>query len=434
MQKKFKSLLLVAALVASAAMVFLACGTGEAIALSVIEKEIDESGKLLGTNIEDGSIYNNYEPPAEPSSSSEQPNPPSDPSSSSQPPAVPSSSSVGTTPSPTPSSSSRGSGNGSSSSRSTTVSSSSSPPAQTGDCGAATNSPSSSCGWNKTIVIGGDQIAPTGDNVTRWAYKDSEDEVAPCKSLTGGIGTVSGKTYFLWAIKNDASVYCGKIKAATKPTLSGTCTWSKNPTSAATGAKPSGVTLSDGEVCNGANVVYKNGSTTWPTNGIVPAGEYSNVKATVDCGSINVEPKSCEKLVVNAAEAKNIVCEGGWNASDCEGSLERTIEEGECISVSIINPPAGNEYHKPADVTLKMRCETEGTPTANESDRIVSFSMTYTTSGEADRTYKKSGNYSAEQIYENIGVAKAGETKNPMGKVCLISVHNITKVKCTLGP
>ena len=86
-----------------------------------------------------------------------------------------------------------------------------------------------------------------------------------------------------------------EAKVAPNPTLSGTCAWSKNPTSSALGAIPSGVLLSNaygrcGTSTDGAlpTSAYSGGKySSWPANGVVDAGTYS-VSTNVTCATTQV--------------------------------------------------------------------------------------------------------------------------------------------------
>jgi len=125
------------------------------------------------------------------------------------------------------------------------------------------------------------------------------------------------------------------------PILTGDCTWSKNPTSLAQGAKPSGVSLqySYGRCGNGTSdgalptTAYGgDGVAQWPTNGIdnLAVKTYSSVKTTVNCTPA-VTQKSCPSLQVNKGCSVVI---NSFNAV-------ATVPKGECFDVKYT--ATGNE-------------------------------------------------------------------------------------------
>ena len=87
------------------------------------------------------------------------------------------------------------------------------------------------------------------------------------------------------------------------PSLSGNCSWNRNPTSSAIGAIPSGVSLSNaygrcGTLTNDTlpKSAYSGGKySSWPINGVVDAGTYS-VSTNVTCAATQV---SCPTLTVS---------------------------------------------------------------------------------------------------------------------------------------
>jgi len=437
-------LLVIAALVSCAAIVFIACGAGEVLNLTDIEREVDTaSNSGLQTSIGDGTIYSGYEAPS--SSSEPPPPPPPGPGGSSSstytpPPSGNSSAGGSTQSSGSSGNSSAGGSTQSSSSRGSTGGNSSVSQAP-GGCGeAAKPSQLTSCKWSNMEPLPGDKISAQieGCTVIKTYYKDGTG-FAPCLDLSGSITAGDGREYSLYADvdcgSGTTSITCNSVAKTKKaPTLDGTCTWSKNPTSAATGAKPSGVTLNDpshvcGATADGKDAVYKNGSTTWPTDGMVDAGTYSNVKATYDCGSYSIEPKSCPELVVNAVEANMISCDGGWAATNCGNILGKDLELGDCLGVEVINIPAGDQYNKPTH-NFNMICSVK-THTANNDDKEVSFTMTYNTTD-----YPSKGEYHAPEIKKSVGTSIPDASYHYPDmtgkKVCFKAAHNATVVTCRL--
>jgi len=136
--------------------------------------------------------------------------------------------------------------------------------------------------------------------------------------------------------------------------LSGTCAWSKNPTSSAKGATPSGVSLSNaygrcGALTGDASPValpvsaYSGGKyTPWPTNGIVDAGTYS-VSTNVTCATTQV---SCPSLVVSQGNA--VIVEYDPNA---QNQVKKDVPVGDCFDAQYTWKDAG--WHP----NMNVRCD-----------------------------------------------------------------------------
>ena len=130
------------------------------------------------------------------------------------------------------------------------------------------------------------------------------------------------------------------------PSLTGECRWDRNPTTTARGAMPSGVTLvDDDKICGSTKppitYIYNNDDESWPKNGIVPAGTYSDVKAAVNCSGYDVPPVICPALKVSAGADYLIVCNGdqiydkncNMNGKIMNGGIK--VQNDECIDVVI---------------------------------------------------------------------------------------------------
>jgi len=386
MQKKLKSLLAVASLVAAVAVFFLACGEGQPMPFD--GPEISEVEHVLDDNIKDGSIYNGYEPPPqEESSSSVAPPPP--PSSSSQNNPTPSSAAEPVSSSsrsqtvsssdsepPPPSSSSQSTQQSSSSSRAQTVSSSSQASQTANGCGASNPKSGFTCDWNKTTNLAPDfKLTPTqtgkGDCEITWNYAKGDQNpvnewqlLYDCYELseTDGIITEGSKTYALFAkLTCSDGVHINKcaheVTAGAAPYLEGECKWSKTPTTTARGAVPSGVSLVDTDkICGSTKppVVYKydGGSKTWPAEGgpLPEAKTYEDVQATVACPNYSVVPTDCPALPVKAGADYQFTCTDGIAAANCSKS-KQAVQNDECIDVEITWT---NQYDHP---TIKMICD-----------------------------------------------------------------------------
>jgi len=355
MQRKLKSLLIVASLFVALSIVFIACGAGDVIEITGDYKDaIDGSEIAMISNID--KILEGYEPPPssaeERSSSSEDSWTPE--SSSSQNSNIQSSSSANN-PNPGNSSSSQQS---QPSSNSNTPSSSSTPPTSTTGC--KENNPKSgfSCSWNITAPLlpgvnlkPGSYTLPAGCSVS-WKYLDDNSPLAVdrgCKATDeNGFTSEGSKTYNLFAVLTcEDGVHTNKcspeLSSKKAPTLDGSCEWVKNPTTTAKGGIPktSNVTVVDTDgICKTAkSVVYKyaGGTKTVPaTTGIIEAGVYEDVKAVLNCpdytDSENVTV-SCPKLTVNAG-AEHSMGDETPKTQVPQITLDG-VGQGECIEIAL---------------------------------------------------------------------------------------------------
>ena len=157
--------------------------------------------------------------------------------------------------------------------------------------------------------------------------------------------------------------------------MSGACSWSKNPTSSAKGATPSGVTLSNSYGrcklggSTGANQndgtlptrAYYNGNTAWPDNGLVSAGTYANVKTNVYCGTqLPAQQVTCPSLTVNAGSEHVFTAISDGNKID--------VQIGECMDVEYDWVPANcSQYHCDPSPAMKIECEIDPQFSYNET-------------------------------------------------------------------
>ena len=139
------------------------------------------------------------------------------------------------------------------------------------------------------------------------------------------------------------------------PSLTGTCAWSKNSTTSAKGATPAGILLNDPDnICGATNppVVYKydGGSKTWPTTGLVPAGIYNDVQATVNCPAYDIAPIMCPALTVIAGSEHSIGTDAPIEVMG-SGLSVGGIGQDECINITI---NWDNQHYQPP---VRIRCD-----------------------------------------------------------------------------
>jgi hypothetical protein len=377
MQRKLKSLLAIASLVGSAAIFFIACGDGEMIQLN--DQNINDLLDIADNNFKTDLDSIIKDGPTEPSSSSSEP----EPSSSSR--------------ASEPSSSSNGEATPSSSSRASTQSSSSAPVTQSSSSRAAASSSSKAssggenvcqkenkksgftCDWNKTTNIApGVNLKPTksGDSgcEIEWFHVIGDqnpvndwDLALGCEPLPeDGVITEGSKTYALFAkltCSGTSTPYVNKcaheVSAGAAPYLKGTCSWSKNPTTTARGAVPSGIeVVDDDKICGTTKppVVWKydGDSKTWPKEGgpLPEAKTYSDVRATAACSNYDIEPSAnCPALPVKAGADYQITCKGDQISATTCNKIEQAVQNDECIDFEI-NWTNAN-YHP----NIKITCE-----------------------------------------------------------------------------
>jgi hypothetical protein len=146
------------------------------------------------------------------------------------------------------------------------------------------------------------------------------------------------------------------------PSLSGTCTWSKNPTSSGKGATPSGVSIAN--TYGRCGTLTSNGATptplpttayggtgvsSWPTDGIVPAGTYSDVKTKANCTPA-VTQVSCTTPLEVKAESEHTLSSKGGSGVD--------VPSSECMDVEYDWKPSNcnKDYCDPLPA-LVITCE-----------------------------------------------------------------------------
>ena len=439
MQKKLKSLLAVACLVSATAMFFIACGDGEMIKLTAdeikdlteVEGTLDyEIGKIV-TDIQNGGGTSNPGPGVS-SSTTPPPPPPSSPGpgvSSSTTPPPPSS------PGPGVSSSSRTSGV--SSSTAPPPSSAAPPPSASSGNKCVEENPRSgfTCSWDKTtgltpgyMLKPANSAAPSGCTVAwHYAYGD-QLPILPvefrsnCFPLdNAGVKADGGRAYALVAnltcgTSTHKNVCTPSVLAGDAPYLDGACKWDKNPPTvpAARGSIPSGVTAVDKDKVCGVgstpSVVYKydGGAKTWPANGIVPVGEYKDVKAylsncpnypgaasvTSDCGTLTV--------VAGSDHVIELECEGvdKGDLAKCKGTNKATLKPEECLDLTVL--------HYTGDPRP-----------AKASCRVV-------TGNDGKASYKFGGvNGQISGYFDAIDIGTFKNGENNFGTLCLISGGNI---------
>jgi hypothetical protein len=453
MQKKLKSLLMAASLVAAVAIVLIACGDGEPLDIDSKVKEIDGAGTQLGAEIAEGTVKEGIPPP----SSSESPE-----SSSSEELGGTSSQGGGGTSSQggggTSSqggggTSSQGGGGTSSGGVSSSVqSSSSSGPKSSAQAasGCKESNPKAgfTCGWNVTgTLTPGVLIKPTfsgqGDCSIAWKYVDEFDSTLPdavinrmCTATTeNGFESEGSKNYVLFAELTCAdgthTTACNPkdgLSSKRAPYLTGDCTWGKydkQPTTSARGAEPTGVTLVDEDkLCGGTKppIVYKyaDGSKNWPAGSVDP-GTYTDVQATVPgCTAYNVVPSaSCPRLEVNAGADHIIECTSEWQAANCGGIGKNsvTLLADECVEMNVLKV---SEQSK-VGVSLVMRCQAGG------PENVENVSVTLALNGTS-KTYN--GSWSWNGVID-IGKTKLGD--NEFGMLCLTAISGKSNVKCDFG-
>jgi len=254
---------------------------------------------------------------------------------------------------------------GSSSSSSTQGGQSSSSKAATVTGACVENNPISgfTCAWDGyksgSILIPGKVLKPSGTIpsgcTVAWQYKDDVSPLADClQTNENGLISEGSKNYVLFAkLTCDDGVHINACNPTDgwsykkAPELVGTCTWSKNPTTSARGATPSGVTVVDTDnVCSSPTVVYKYADGTWPSTGILTAWQswdkthtetYTDIEATVNnCPALANATVRCPPLEVGAGADYQITCSDGVNPSYCEGKTNSVkLQNDECVDVEI---------------------------------------------------------------------------------------------------
>lgn len=459
MQKRLNSLLGVCSFVAAATLVFIACGSGDMIVFtsgSQLGTEVQTSGDAMKVKIEesDTAMFPEGKPkPPPPESSWEVPlssavGPPPVSSSVVAPPPLSSS-----LPPPPLSSSSYVIVLPSSSGSPPIVASSSSRAAPVPVSGCKESNPKAgfSCQWDgwvdKATLVPGKILKPaaatppSGCSSIEWKFADDTTGIILnnfCEKLPeAGTSALGSRNYVLFA---ELTCEDGKHTTACKPTagwsskiaptLSGECKWSRNPTTSAKGATPSGVSVVDPDkVCSSPTVVYKyeSGAKDWNlTTGILTEWgsgvwksdkkhkeTYKDVTPTLNCAayseSITVDP--CPALEVSAGADYTIEldCSGVGNdgLDKCKGKNEAVLSpDKSCVEMYVINYTGDP---RPAVV----ECNVDG----NGGAADVTLKGT---------THKLTGYYG----YFDLGNFKSGE--NEFGTLCLTSTGSVT-VKCKIS-
>ncbi len=264
-----------------------------------------------------------------------------------------------------------------------------------------------------SVTVGNAQQASCPSAQTQILIEGNRAVAGTIKAVA--TATCKGGTYRL-----DSAV----ATVVPNPGLSGTCAWSKNPTKAATGATPSGVTLGNaygrcGALTDGAlpTTAYTSTSPSvaqWPTNGMIAAGTYGSVSTNVSCASTQV---TCPSLTVNAGADYSVECNNSLEAANCSPSGNVFIfqEVGECADISVMGWT--NQYNLP---NVKVNCETQN------GQNSASFSISL----NGGTAISASGSYYASTS-QPLGAIKLGD--NEFGTLCLTAMANVGSVKCT-GP
>jgi hypothetical protein len=276
-------------------------------------------------------------------------------------------------------------------------------------------------GANKYLSIGADLPACDISSVT-IANPGKDD--ANCGEVTyenSGSTSTAGKVY------GRAVATCSGSKRTLKeyeaevvpdPSLSGNCSWEKNPVKAANGATPSGVSLTNSygrcgtlnDAALPATAYVAEGVSSWP---IRVAGTY-DVKTNISCMP-EIEQKNCPKLeVINGADYM-IECKGSLSSIDCRKTVNLKVDE--CVEIAVLGYT--EQFFLP---NLIMRCEANG----NISSGNVSYTLAF---NEKTLATISGSIYVSSQV--SLGQIKLGD--NDLGTLCLKSVSGTTEVKCD-GP
>ena len=277
-------------------------------------------------------------------------------------------------------------------------------------------------GTNKYLSIGAELPNCTG-SVT---VKNPGEDEANCGKVTyenEGSTSSAGKVYGRAVATCSGSKKTLKEYEATvvpNPSLSGSCSWEKNPVKALVGATPGGdVALQDsygrcGSLKDGAltsSSFVAEGISKWP---VTVAGTY-DVKTNITC-TPEIEQKSCPKLEVIDGADYMIECNGGIDENKCGGKDKdkAILKVDECAEIVV-------KWTESSDLpNVIMRCEVSGSQ---------NMSYTLTLNGKAEPTVTTSQWSAQSQVA--LGKIKVGE--NELGTLCLKSVSGTNEVKCTIG-
>jgi len=313
--------------------------------------------------------------------------------------------------------------------------------------GCAENNPKEDfyCGWNVAgnFLLPGIPIEPEysgeDDCSISWKYKDEISPLADClQTNENGLISEGSKTYLLFAELNcggtkhtNACTPTEGLSSKRAPGLTGSCIWSKNPTTTARGATPSGVAVSDPDkICTSPTVVYKyNGGTkTWPSTGILPEWSswdkkhtetYTDIEATLNCPAYPMPVTSqCPPLEVNAGADYLIECTGKFDDKSCKvgstagNSVNMKVDE--CVEINVMGYT--DKYNI---ATVIMRCETQGTQ--------QSASVTLSLNGMPTTTR---GDWIVQPI---VNLGRINEGDNEFGTLCVTALSGAASVTCK-GP
>jgi hypothetical protein len=213
-------------------------------------------------------------------------------------------------------------------------------------------------------------------------------------------------------------------QANNEPRLEGTCVWSENPATMARGAVPSGVSIVDTDnVCgNKKSIVYKydEGFETWPANGIVKAGIYDDVEATLNCPAYS-KPVAvpCPPLIVDEHSDYQMICNGSQLSSTICNKIEQKVKSDECIDVEI------NWTNTAFHPNITMTCEGQFSG-ANASSMI-------TLKVGSKPVVSKSGDYYVSVSTAIINNIPVGVTKVSGICVSYTTTGSNPDVRCRLG-
>jgi len=387
MQKKLKSLFMVASFVAAATLVFIACGNGVGEKITgELDNDIFTSKGKIEKDIEAGNFGSTEPVSSEAISSSSQITPPHSSSSIAS----------GTSSSAPPigGNSSSTTGTQSSSSSAPPRSSSSAPVQATGCKASASPRPNYTCGWNitgiltpGTILKPKDPAPPSGCSAVKWKYAPGTSAMIlnnECAEVPAdGFAALGSKNYVLFAELTcdgtNVTTACDPkegLSSKVAPILDGECKWAKNPTTTARGGIPSGVSVVDTDhICTSPTVEYKyaNGTKDWPKTGLLDEWKdwkkkdtaTYNVEATLKCtGYPATVTSACPPLKVSA-ESDHLIectCVGDaqcqveaniCKADGAEKSNKVTLTKDECVEVYVYG--YNNPHYMPE---VGMRCQT----------------------------------------------------------------------------
>jgi len=372
MKSKLNSLVIIALLFVSLAIVFVACGGGDMVDLSAITQDVNGANTNLEDEIKDPNSPIWTQPDLPSSSSDVQPPPSSGvqppPSSGVQPPV-----SSATPPPP--------------------KSSSSVTPAPSGSCTKNNELAGFTCKWNKEgFVMPGMEIEPQGTPpegcTVKWNYKSGA--FAGCNVLTGTSLKADGDSrYLLFAELScadgphiNACTPTDGLPSKATPILVGTCKWDRptntDPieTTLAKGAVPSGIELIDtNSVCTGnPKIVYKydNFTKDWPMSGSLPEAKiYTDVQATVACSgtgyTYDVTPADpCPPLKANAGSLVSVSIPN-FNDQTTTAQKQFKIPSDECADIEVTWTSNWNDHPIAVFCTVNfVHEETGGVATAGK--------------------------------------------------------------------